>query len=255
MIKIGKNKIILERDMSDTTEVAINDLPMYLGEPLEIEEGVTFKRIFDICIMNRHIFNIVFHSFTRGHNIDLFIEDYLKEIEESEFVSEIEYYEVYRVFEHHIYDDKTEDNEYYYGIHGVGKPDENGNTISYGLSFTPLCKMKNKPIKTNNELDITIDTGLSFDSKDFKFEDKYKTLHKAQIPMTLFNFIGAMLFEITFYGAPDDRDKVGDDLTETARQIDAGEVELLKMEKDENGKIYFESEDGTKDYLNKDDDA
>ena len=146
MIKIGKTKITLDWGQ-ELAEVAIIDIPKYLGEQLEIEEGVTFKRIFEICIMNRHIFNTVFYSFTRGYDIDLFIDDFVKKTKESEFVSEIDYYEVYRVFEHMIFDDKTEDYSYYYGIHGVGKGDENDIT-NYGLSFTSLSEMKNKPIKT-----------------------------------------------------------------------------------------------------------
>ena len=36
-----------------------------------------------------------------------------------------------------------------------------------------LFEMKNKPIKTNNTLDITIDTGLPYGSENFKYEDKY----------------------------------------------------------------------------------
>ena len=67
--------------------------------------------------------------------------------------------------------------------------------------------------------------------------------------MTLFNFIGAILHEITFYGTPSNRDKVGDDLAETGRKLDAGELELFEWKKDENGKHYFEDKDGNRDYI------
>lgn len=251
MIKIGKTKITLDRDMDEPINVAINDLPMYLGEPLEIEEGVTFKRIYELLIMNRKIFNKIFHSFTRGFDIDLYLEDYLKKPKESEIESNIEYCEVYRVFEHMIFSDGEHDHEYYYGFHGVGKPTKHGIT-NYGFSFTSLSDLKHLPIKTNNLLDIVIDTGVDISDENVKLKDKYKSLHKAYIPISLFNFIGAILYEITFTGSPSSRDVKLNDLIETSKRIENGEEELSELCKDDDGKFYFLDEEGNKDYLDKD---
>ena len=249
MIKIGKHKITLERDMTDVVDIAISDLPKYIGEPLEIEDGVTFKRVFDLLISNRNIFNIIFHSFTRGFNIDLYLEDYLKESKEpKEPTSNIEYCEVYRIYEHMIFDDGEVDHEYYYGFHGVGKPTENG-IINYSFSFTSLSEIKYLPIKTNNLLDIIIDTGVNILDENVSIDDKYKSIHKAQIPITLFNFIGAILFEITFLGTPKNKDEKLNNLNDTTERIKSGKEETFKLCKDENSKFYFLDKDGNKDYL------
>lgn len=250
MIKIGKTKITLERDMTDIVNVPSSDLPKYIGEPIKIEEGVTFKRIFNLIIMNRKIFNTIFYSFTRGFDIDLYIEDYLKESEDVD--SAIDYCEVYRVYENFKYDDGTEEDQYYYAFHGKGKPTKEG-ALNYGFSFTSLSELKNLPIKTNENLEITIDTGLSFDDKDFDLKNKYKKIHTAKIPITLFNFIGAILYEITFTGTPANRDEKLNDLQDTVERIKNGEEETFEFKKDDDGEFYFLDKDGNKDYLNKDD--
>jgi hypothetical protein len=246
MIRIGKTKIVLDKDYGrDIEDITASQLPQYLGEPVEIEEGVSFKKIFELCIINRKIFNIVFHSFTRGYDIDMYIEDFLSNPKEEE--RDIKYLEVYRVFEHHIYDDGENDWSYYYGFHGKGKEDENGIT-NYGLLGLSLADLKGLPIKVNNELDITIDSGKSFEEAK-SFKEKYPSIHKAQIPMTLFNFIGAILFELTFYGTPTHANEFSNKLREQSEAIDRGEVELFEWKKDNDGKHYFEDKDGNKEYI------
>lgn len=250
MIIIDKTKITLDYhngySPEDLENISISDISKYLGDPIKIEEGVTFGRIFDICIMNRDIFNTIFYSFTRGYNIDMFIDDYVNEVEDDDHVSAIDYLHVYRTYEHMIFDDGTVDHSYSYGFGGVGKADEHG-VINYGVGFTSLSKLKDLPIKTDNELDITVDTGKSFDEVE-TLEEKYVLVHKADIPITLFNFIGAILFEISFHGTPKDRNDFADNLTETARQVESGEMETYEMLKDEDGKYYFLDDDGNKEY-------
>jgi hypothetical protein len=51
--------------------------------------------------------------------------------------------------------------------------------------------------------------------------------------------ISGILFEISFYGTPENSKKFFDDMAETVRRIEAGEEDLYEMERDENGEITF----------------
>lgn len=252
MIRIEKDCIIKDCLSNELNKISDKELPKYLGNTIEIGEDVTFGRIFDLLILNREFLNTALYSFTYGYDIDFYIDEIYKDSEEVN--SDIEYYEVYRVFEHMIDSSGEEYNEYYYGIHGVSF-DENGRKTNHALSFKPLCEIKNIPIRVNNELNITVDTGIKFN--DVKtLSEKYKTLHKAQIPMTLFNFLGAIMFEMTFYGVPENRDIKKSELYDMVREIEVlkseGKEYGKRLEFDEDGQPYT-FKDGEKDYFLKDD--
>lgn len=249
LLRIEKDKILEENKI-----IPDSDLPKFLGSHIELAEDVTFGRIFELCIQHKDIFNLVFYSNTRGFNIDHYIDDFNSKNTEKE--TEIDYLEVCGYHEHMIFDKDDVEDTIFYSLHGI-----NINTdMSYSISLSSLSSFKNIPIKFNDELKITIDNGLSF--KDIKkrglsIEDKYQTVHIAHLKITLFDFIAAILNDITFHGAPDNKkdfmDKLNKESDEINEKLKRGESVGYEMKTDENGDFYF-LKDGVKDYLFKKDD-
>lgn len=244
MIKITKDNLYYLEFIGDKEkEVRIDELPMYLSEEIDIEEGVTFSTIFDLLIANREIFNIIFYSVTSGFNIDLYIDDYISDPKDNKPETQITYLEVNRNFEHNIFDGSDE-WEYYYSLHGISTDED----IAYSIALSPLNEIKSIPIKVNKELNIVTDTGIEL-SETTIFSDKFKSIHVAQIPITLFNFLGAILNEITFHGTSENKVEFSNELNDRVEKIKTGEEKTYELLKDENGEYYFLDSDGNKKYL------
>lgn len=247
-IKIEKDKMIHQRIGGELEEIKSLELPFHLNDNVIIGDGVTFERIFNLIIENKELFNIIFTSHMGGYLVDQFIEEFSKDADEdNDWMKNMSHCEVYACFDHFKYDNDDEDNDIYYGFHGKGNDSDETN---YGFMGSSLNNYKHLPIKIDNNIKFTIDTGGKLLGKNaISFEEKYKTVHSGNFPINLFQFIGAMLYEITWNGTPDERDERFNELKEISDKIDSGEEETYPMEWDDNGDAYLVRKDGSKDYI------
>lgn len=251
MIKIEKDKILFRGYEYKLQEIDNTDLPYHLSCSIEFGEGVTLERLLNIVIENKDIFNIIFSSHMGGYLIDYYIDEFNKDADEdNEWVDEMSHCEVYGVFNHMVYKKGDEDNSIYYSFHGKGKkPDE----TSYGFMGSSLNNYKHLPIKVDKHIEFVKDTGGRLHGKNaVTFEEKFQKIHEGDFDITVFDFIGAILHEISFMGKPEDRKKEFDKLDEISKRIDAGEEEVYEMLHDENGDAYFikeGDEDGERNYI------
>lgn len=248
-IYIKKNDIIYYDYDNQENTVDPLEISKYLGCDVNIEKGVTFERIFNIIIQNSDIFNNVFYGATNGIFIEEFIEDFISDVQdENDFFSKVKSLEVERVYQHYRFDNGDEDEEYYYSFHGIGDIDDE---TGYSVGMSSLSNYKHIPINLNTKMEIRVDNGKEFKNIN-EYGDKYELKHTLNIPISLFNFIYAILYEITFNGAPENRDERHDQLMEQVNDIKEkklkGEEVGHEMHIDENGELYL-IKDGKRDYF------
>ena len=233
MLKINKKTITHSFDgYGNFKKIPEDQLPMFLSDEIKIAKGVKFKRIFDLCILHKELFNKIFYSSTRGFDIDMFIDEYNK-VGEKE--SEITYLYVSRILSkwHKDYFDA------YLNFGGIAEnyTDEYNDEpydCNMSVSFTPLYSLKNIEIRVDDAFIIS--------------GEKNETLFKDKKPITLFDFLSTILYEITWNGAPDNRNEKLEELNTTAQRIKNGEEELFEL-KEIDGEMYFVDKDGNKEKL------
>lgn len=252
MITITPDKILFDGfEYQDIKrEISPNDLIKYLAEDVELEDGVTFGRIFDLILLHKNTFNIIFYAKLYGYDIGSFEKQF--KLEDNREDKNIDYLYVSRGFEHMLIGGEDTWN-YWYNFNGYGswnQKDDEGNETYGGISIslTPLNELKNIPIKIIDELDVVVDNGKKYEEiKTIK--EKFKSLHVAHYPISLFNFIGAILYEITYHGEPESKDEIKNELDNTIKRIKNGDEKLYELKKDENDRFFFEDSDGNIDYL------
>ena len=202
-----------------------SNLHKYFNDRLIIEDGVLFKDIFDVIIHNKKFYDDIFYSYLGGHSIEDFFYDYLTETKNEKNLDSVEFSWIADVYE---IDGVNEISQY---IHFGGM---NGDE-HYSLSFTPLFDMKNLKVVLDNEFEIQ---NLSkTDEKPIKYIKEF----------TLFDIISTLLYEISFYGTPERRNDIMDDLSNTIKEIDKGVNFEVKY--DEKGRMFYVNSDGNIEYL------
>jgi hypothetical protein len=223
MISINEKSITFSNYGEKPKKISEDNLPYYLYDIVKIGKNVTFERIFDLIIKHKNLFNVIFGwGAMHGHEIDSFIEEYNKESTSTD----LDYLEVFFSTDYWDFKDKKskKEIEFYSGLHGIKKDEE----FVYAIDFRPLNEIKKLPIK--------IKKNISF--YDWVKVNEPKKLLEGEIEMKLFDFIGAILYEITWNGTPENRDERFDDLKERTDKIERGEEKFYEL-KTENGKLEF----------------
>ena len=234
-ICIKKSGEIIGKNYEGEEEI-VQDISLWLGAILKLEEGIKFQTFFDLLIPHKKFINKVFYSQTGGWQIDHFLKEWEKPEKKRKDGLDIDLLEVYWSFEFMEYTQKKyEDEVYFYpGFHGWGDwndpqfPDTKG---SIGISFTPINELKNIPLVLNTKVSIYKDIK---DHKNPHIEGSKK--------FTLYDVIGAILHEISWNGGPEKRDEELKDLKEITyaarteimegKTISFGKLQLEFLEKD-----------------------
>jgi len=209
MITIFKDRIIYTSHRNKKTKIPVDILFRYLGDTVTLDKGVTFGTIMELLHENDALTNIVFGNTLGSYDFDLFYQDYLKPIPKSgENDYKSEYLEVY------YYPDlfKYEKNERFelnhvWGFHLI-KPKED---ITYSISLSALSELKKHPLRINYQVDM-----IPYDSTK-KITKKSLTTPLLQTTMDgvkLFDVLWAILYEISWHGAPNKRDEFAKELTD-----------------------------------------
>ena len=174
-----------------------------------------------------------------------YIAEYWEEAESKPFEpdaeeKDIDYLEIYWWGTKSTYEGKREDG-HTWSLHGLGKegeiPDDlreysteeqvakmeaDGYRQAYAVSFTPLYKLADYPLRLKPVLSITdYDTPIGEDSE----------ITIDMIPsITLIELLYGVFWELSFLGSPQERDEKGDDLKQRVKDIDEGNVEMIPWE-------------------------
>jgi len=184
-----------------------------LSEIIELEDNFTVRDWFKL-INNYLLFQM----------LDNYMEDYIQEykncpenncIDLEHQVKNICFKKIGQIEKY-----KDSENKYfntYVDVFGLGEDIEETN---YGIDFWPLKNYLDIPIK--------LLPGIICND-DFTIKDVTKThlTEKVNVDYTLYEFIKSFVYEISFYGTPEEKNKKGEELKEMVNKIDRGEVELI----------------------------
>lgn len=209
--------MIIKKDGFYFEDEKVDDLALHLNDDISIEEDITLENLFDILIEFEEL-DLLFKSWTRGFKF----ENYYEELKSDSDVKETEmlYLEVYNVAEYFSYVDDDcntiKPYESYVSISGVSKE------TNYSISFTPLNSIKDLLVKVNEDYIIP---------REFDEDPKRQNpLFKGTKGISLYDFIGCILNEISFHGYREHKEEVMEELDDRIEKIDIGEAETISHE-------------------------
>lgn len=228
-----------------------NSITAWLNKPLYIDDGVTFEDFFKWVMKDHEIASVIFQSDLGGYDLGDWIdewrlEDPMKDDEDDD--QEIDYLAVYWGVERNKFNSRNRSElDEAPGFHGVGRtrsPDAYGDNdwhdTNFSFSFTPLNEMKHYLFKLNDEYNI-IDGDIK--AKNVMKDDDWY-LFKSYKSFTVYDVISAILDDISFYGAPAERQETADDLLERS-QTAINEFESFDSFEDFKEKLKDEEESET----------
>lgn len=142
------------------------------------------------------------------------------------------------VFVDRYSDDQNPELQIYCELNGTGLADDDSGKVidNWCVSFTPLYKMKHLEVKVNNttELTVKLDSAPAV-GPAHKFESVDR-------PISLGDFINAILYDISFHGSPNERDLVSQDLKRRVEELENGTAKTFSFDEfmEEMKKKYLE---------------
>lgn len=235
MIKIYNNKLVYTNHRNKKKKIADNMLFYYLGDTVELDENLKFERIMKLLHDDKDLINMIFGHTLGGYDFDLFYKDFMKELPPDEAKEEKnkhknEYLEVYYypdLFKH----EKGERYEWNHSldIHVIREV-KNKKPEQLGIMFAKLAMFKKYKIKIKYDVDVQLqDSTIKITKKNFK--KHYKPIIQAKLGgFKLFDFIWAILYEISWMGAPDNRDAENKRLSDQVKEIENGTAKLISWD-------------------------
>jgi len=208
MIKLMKKKIIrtngFKPNEENYKEEEVDSLQPFLNEAVELSDDFTLGDLFYFIEKEAGFFNLVFASQLGHFPLDVFLKEYKKPIPKKEEDEEIDYLKVSSCAELWGWGDI----DIYSDFSGVNESEG----ISLAVEFTPLNKLKQYPLRLNETFKI--------------FGDDQEQILEGKKYFTVYEIIGCILNEISFCGAPEQRDKFFNkilDDTEEMREVVEGD--------------------------------
>lgn len=194
-------------------EQKVDSFVPYLDKILQLDEDVTFGDFFDHVMGEAYQHSTIFYSQLGGFALEDWIGEWSRPDEYDKDLNDLHYLSVYWIAEIWSHTDKLED---YVDFHAVGAgeyPDtgEKVEDMNYSVSFTPLNNLKHLPFKIFNEYKIIQHTSGT---------TKEEYILETKKPMTVYDVIGGILNDVSFYGNPEARQEAGDELNRRAKELD-----------------------------------
>lgn len=209
--------MILKKDGFYYENEKVEDLAYHLNEEVSIEETVTLENLFDTLIEFKDL-DLLFKSWTKGFEFKEYYNDLKTESSDKE--TDILYLEISNVSEtmSYIDDDCVKSTEFdsYVNVTGMSKDDH------YSISLSDLNTLKDLPIRINDKFIIY---------RDFDDDPKRENpLLNAKRYISVYDFIGSILSEISFHGYSKDKEDFIGVLDERLEEYELGDVETISHE-------------------------
>lgn len=185
-------------------ETEVFSLIPYLTNICEIKENFTFGDLFSFIEAEAELIEKIFGGSMGNFPLDEFIDEIKKETIKEKHP--LEALEVYKCVEIHEYKREVDLNDCNH-FHGLGK-DENEVMQQWAIEGTSLHQLKNVPLKLRKKGYLT-----NWRVKPVKIEE-FDTYY------SLFDVINSILYEITFYGSPTNREKVMKEDIENIKELE-----------------------------------
>jgi len=245
------DKIIRSFDDTEKKDEWIEDcdLPHFLGDTVKIEEGVTFGRFMNLLKASPQVYQAFFHVELGGSSLEAYFDDMDNDGEDYD---RQQIHSVIVSWECDIWHFERGDVpqlEIGYHFSGLGPETKDsgplgkeGEDISWAIDFTPLWQLKYLPLILKKEFHIYREDCYAGPVKG------HKDLGEVCRDFCLQDVIGAILFEIAFYGLPEARNAKIEELEQRVEDVKEGRVKTIPIEdvfKDDEKKRESESETGS----------
>ena len=174
----------------------IKSIFRHLNDIATIDKGVTFGDILKHLSKEKEDVNKFFSSNMGNFDFNLFLKELGNKPKEKTNIKTL-------VLKRHFDTPLRKNHEMYsfVNIYGVTGKDITKRSNTYAIDMLELSALKDIPIALNYNIEI-YDNGIK----------SPKVLLKAKTQFTLYEIISCILYEISFYGSPKDRDLFKDDL-------------------------------------------
>ena len=215
-------ELFLEDNFSGSVE-KIETIKYHLDNHIKIDDGATFGHLFDQLMKDSDFIDILFGETMGGNSINIFRnewEDTKVNLKKDDIG--IDHIRIRKTLEYFEVDSNQGFSDIRIDFDGVNT--ETG--IVYSLEFMSIAEMKNIP--------IVIDPLLNIENNTKNTDIVYP---KSECVITLFEILGSILHEITFYGSPDQRDQTKQkiiDNIDSSNLLDVLNLQLEEAIKTEN---------------------
>lgn len=214
IIFVRKNGFFVKDD--DGKMVRIDKpLSYYLRHTPKLQRNFTVEDLLNILMKYEDEVNMLFLSYSRGFELRPYYEESLKEYEENENSDYIELCWATDVFEKEL--------TIYPHIHEMGK-----DKMGYSLMCSSVAEFKKLVIKFDEKIHIFKHIIPKRWEKDKGV--RKKNIFKGVKEFTFQDFVGTFLYEITWSGYPQERDKRAAELDERAKEVE--EIDWDEVEED-----------------------
>lgn len=196
----------------------LDEISSYLNYAIGIAEEVTLYDLFNIILeFDIEDINLLFNGWTRGFLIEKYYKYMISEVSDDDD-NELIYLDISWATDYFKYedDDCVEQSDFssYIDVSGSDGKD------TYGISLTPINRLKDLIIRIDNTFEIF----------EYKGGPDIKSIFKSDKEISLYEFIGGILYEISFHGYPDDKNEIIKSLEETKDLIDSGDMEMISQD-------------------------
>ena len=214
--------LFLEDNFSGSVE-KIDTLKYYLDYQLKIDDGATFGQLFDYIMNDSDTLDVIFGETMGGNSLEIFREEWSNEkINIKKEDLGIEHIRIRKTIEYFEVDSTKGFSDIRIDFDGVNK--ETG--VVYSLEFMSIPEMRNIPVIVDNNLHVENNTN----GTDIDYPN-------SECVITLFDILGSILHEITFYGGPIQRDQTKQkiiDNIDSDNLLDVLKLQLEEAVKSEN---------------------
>lgn len=218
IIVIDHDRLLRKRD---ERQEEVDSLVPFLGCKVEIVEGTTLENIFNFIALDSHLLGTIFGQELGFHDLDQYIEQMNKP---GDFEDEEPLVKLVISFGAEIMDGEIVIGSDLSGVR-IGKNEAGVVGEMYcAVEFTPINNLKHLPVVIEQDFPIS----------DFDHPEKFDFWNGKRLHSTLWEFLGAILFEISFLGNVQDQlKKIGelDQLIADAKQqLKEGKLHRLNFE-------------------------
>ena len=196
----------------------------WLFSPVTLEEGVTLRDLMGL-VANDPIIQAIFSRDFAKELVSEYQKKTTPKIKQEPW-EKIEYLELYHDWQLNSHTQDL-DGLWLLGLHGIGvKLKENiiqddyvmhkkGTRISWSVSFTSPSELAHLPIKVSNKVNI-----MESDTRKSVRDAFGKTIHKFNFSQpTLGQILHGIFYDLSFYGAGDERDNKEKELRQIADDV------------------------------------
>jgi hypothetical protein len=194
------------------------------NESLEVEGEPTFGDLFNA--IGKFDIETLLTLGKRNHcDIVSFLEESSKESKEApDQWCQIAFLRVVRHITFRREGDMTEfESHLDFGGEGTCKDADSETPVwsNIGIGLTPVNELMRYPFRVLNTIPVYLERHSPW---------KTKELFKTTTSLTLDEVVNCVLWEISFYGSPEDREEMQEELQDRVKEVDSGEVKGIPME-------------------------